>query len=84
MKKYDTGTATLTTQDYIELVKCKEIVKALLEGCSVFELNGKHEGYSFWGNQTLIELLLPIEFAEAKKRADEKWLNKKEGEKKSV
>lgn len=77
MKKYDTGTATLTTQDYIELIKCKEIVKSLLEGCSVFELNGKHEGYSLWGNQTLIETLFPTEFAEAKKKADEKWLKKK-------
>lgn len=80
MKKYDTGTATLTTQDYIELVKCKEIVKSLLEGCSVFEFSGKHNGYSLWGNQTLIETLFPVEFAEAKKKADEKWLKKKEGE----
>ena len=80
MKKYDTGTATLTTQDYIELVKCKEIAKSLLEGCSVFDLNGKHHGYSFWGDQKLLETLLPLEVAEAKKKADEKWLKKKEGE----
>lgn len=80
MKKYDTGTATLTTQDYIELVKCKEVVKTLLEDCTVFELSGKHNGYSLWGNQTLIETLFPVEFSEAKKKADEKWLKKKEGE----
>ena len=80
MKKYDTGSATLTTQDYIELVKCKQIVKALLEDCSVFELNGKHQGYSFWVNQNLIETLFPLEIAEAKKKADEKWMKKKEGE----
>jgi hypothetical protein len=67
------GTVSISTEDFIEMSKCKELICRSIEDCMVLEINGKNCGCNFYLNQELMETMFPEECQEAKKKAVEKW-----------